>query len=138
MSFFDGLPWWSWLLTGGVSLLLFLSSLVAVPFVVTRIPADYFVRTSSRDGPTDFRSTVWLVLRNLLGVVLFLVGVIMLVAPGPGLITILLSLILMTIPGKKELLLKLLRRKGVHDWINERRAKAGRPPLQLPPLPNKT
>lgn len=114
-----------------ISVVLFVVTLLAVPLIVVRIPADYFTRPP-RTGPWDAKGIFWFALKNLAGLVLLVMGIIMLVTPGQGVITILLGLSLMSIPGKKKVLLAIIRRKSVYSWISKVRAKAGQPPLELP------
>ncbi|MEO0445863.1 MAG: hypothetical protein AAF191_07290, partial [Verrucomicrobiota bacterium] len=71
--------------------------------------------------------------RNGLGGALFLAGVLMCFGPGQGLLTILLSLGLLDVPGKKRLERILIRRKGIHRPLNEMRTRAGRSPFLIPP-----
>ena len=75
--------------------------------MAVRIPADYFRR--DRRGPTAWRKRhpalrlAVLILKNALGAVLVLGGVIMLFMPGQGLLTIFLGIVLMDFPGKFRL-----------------------------------
>ena len=114
----------------------FVGSLVAVPWLVAKMPADYFVRSSEEQA--DFRhqhpvvAMAWRILRNLLGGVLLLAGVAMLVLPGQGLLTILLGIMLIDFPGKRRLEIFLIRRPSIHRVVRWIRRRAGRDDLQLP------
>lgn len=66
-----------------------------------------------------------------MGLLLLLAGVIMLVTPGQGVITVLIGLILMDFPGKYGLERKLVTQPAVLRSINWLRAKADQPPLVL-------
>ncbi|MEZ6183829.1 MAG: PGPGW domain-containing protein [Planctomycetota bacterium] len=116
------------------SAVLFVGSLIALPFVVARLPQDFFLR----EGRGPFQGThptlrvVLRVLKNLLGVVLTLAGVAMLVLPGQGLLTILVGLGLVDFPGKRALELKIARQRQVRSTIQWVRERMGRPPLELP------
>ena len=73
---------------GGLSLLMFVVTLVVFPLVVIFLPEDYFVR-HERDPAYQKRQhpAVWLsltVLKNILGGVLILAGLAMLLLPGQG------------------------------------------------------
>jgi hypothetical protein len=70
--------------------------------------------------------------KNVLGAVLVCVGFIMLFLPGQGLLSMLVGLFLMDFPGKPRVLRALLARPHVLPLINGLRARAGRPPLELP------
>lgn len=117
---------------GAISLLTFVGSLLAVPWAVIRIPPDYFLRPDSDTGAHDshwaWRMTLR-VLRNVLGVVLLIGGILMLVLPGQGLLTMLLGVMLLDIPGKRRLELSIVRRPPVLSALNWLRDKAGHPPL---------
>jgi hypothetical protein len=117
------------------SLLVFVGCLFAVPVFVARIPADYFARREPPAGP--FRSyglatrAGLVALKNLLGLLLVALGIVMLLTPGQGLITILLGLILLDGPGKRRFELFVVRQPAVRrslDWLRRRR---GKPPLEI-------
>lgn len=124
--------WW----LGAASLAMFVGSAAAVPWIVVRLPADYFV---SRAAPSESwrrrHPALRLALRtvkNGVGAVLVLAGLAMLVLPGQGILSILAGLSFLEFPGKRRLELAILRNATVHrsiDWI---RRRAGRPPLVLP------
>jgi len=99
--------------------------------MLVRLPPDYF--TSRRPpSPTSFWGKVgW----NLLGGALVILGIALSVpgVPGQGVLTILAGLILMDFPGKRRLLLAVLRRGPVRAVVDRLRARSGRPPLEIPP-----
>jgi hypothetical protein len=70
--------------------------------------------------------------KNLFGVALVLLGIIMLVLPGQGVLSIILGLSLVDFPGRRALQCKLIRRPKVIDSINWIRKKFHRPPLKMP------
>jgi hypothetical protein len=74
-----------------------------------------------------------LVVKNLLGAFLVLLGVVMSLpgVPGQGVLTILLGVMLLDFPGKRALELKLVSRPKVLRTINRIRQQFERPPLQL-------
>jgi hypothetical protein len=126
-----------WLLGMGVaSAVMFVASLVLIPILVIRMRADYFVnRHSDEAALARFHPAVrWalLILKNLCGVVLLILGVSMLLGPGQGVLTILLSFSLLNFPGKRRLEIRLLRLPGLLSAINRLRSKAGREPVILP------
>jgi len=119
----------AWL--GGIGILMFLGSLVAMPLIIVLMPRDYFLRMESgllRAGPLR---RVLHVIKNLIGGILFLAGTAMLVLPGQGLLTILIGLSLIDFPGKHRLQLRLVRNPRIRRSIQWIRHKAGRPPLEL-------
>ena len=123
-------------LAGVGSLVTFLASLVAIPWLVVRMPADYFLDAKRPMIPFlgEHRALrlLALCLKNLLGGLCVLAGVAMLVLPGQGILAILIGLSLMNFPGKRRLELFLVRQWPVLRGINWIRARAGRPPLRLP------
>ncbi len=118
-----------------LSVFTFVASLIAMPVLIARLPADYFVRRPVRDWPTRHPAVhIFLVVaKNALGLVLLLAGLAMLVFPGQGLLTILVAIMLLDFPGKRRWERWLIRRRPIRaaaDWI---RARYQRPPLVLPP-----
>ena len=73
------------------------------------------------------------IIKNLLGAILFVLGVIMSLpgVPGQGILTILLGLMLLDVPGIRRLERKLVRRPKVFRTINRIRARYHKPPLEL-------
>ena len=118
------------------SALSFAIGIIAVPWLLARIPHDYFL--THREYLSDWKARrpmlrlFVLTIRNLFGVVVALLGIVMLVTPGQGLITLLLGVSLTTFPGKRTLELSLLGRPGVLRTINWLRAKSDRQPLLIP------
>ncbi len=108
------------------SVLAVLASLLLVPRFLASLPVDYLTTSTPPQG----RSMLGRVLRNVLGVVLVLLGIAMLLLPGQGLLTLLVGLILVDFPGKHKLVVKLLRRPKVFSIVNKLRARHSRPPLK--------
>jgi len=52
-------------------------------------------------------------------------------APGQGILTLLLGISLMDVPGKQKLERKIVERPAVLKAINKLRARANKPPLDL-------
>jgi len=70
---------------------------------------------------------------NVLGVVLVALGIVMSIpgVPGQGILTILLGIMLLDFPGKRDLEHKLVSRPPVFKAINKLRHKFGKPALML-------
>jgi hypothetical protein len=123
--------WWILMASAALSLL----GVIAVPLLVVRIPADYFVcpHRGSVEGPRRhlWFHWIWLVAKNLVGVVCLFFGALMLVLPGQGVLTILLGMTLLDFPGKFRLERWVVSRRGVVDSINWARRRAGKGPLVL-------
>jgi small-conductance mechanosensitive channel len=123
-----------WWVTGG-SLLTLLLVLLAVPWVVARLPADYFVAERRRRADESERAwhhPLLNILRNLLGAVLALLGLLMLLTPGQGLLTLLAGLLLMNFPCKYRLERWLVQRPGVFSGLNWLRGKVGKAAFEPP------
>ncbi len=117
------------------SVLMFIGSVIAVPWLVIRIPADYLIRRRHIIDHWRLRHpwlrAALLALKNVFGGVLVLAGLAMLILPGQGLLTIFVGLMLLDFPGKLGLERWLVRKPPVNRAINWMRAKAGRPPLEM-------
>ena len=117
-------------LLGLISLLTFVGSLIAVPWLIGRMRADYFVthwqvvESQHRRHPALALTT--LVLRNGLGLVLVAAGLAMLLLPGQGLLTILIGVCVMDFPGKRRLLQRLVSMSQVRQGLNWIRRKRNR------------
>ena len=117
-----------WMALGIVSIVAFIATALLVPFVLARLPKDYFMRERDpHETPLALR-----LLKNALGVVLVLCGLAMLVLPGQGLITVALGLGLVDFPGKRRVQLAVIGRPGILKTVNLLREKLGREPLELP------
>jgi hypothetical protein len=121
--------WWLVVL----SALMFVASVVAVPWMLVQIPHDYFApgnhhATPFADHHPVVRATL-LAVRNVVGVLLLVAGIAMLVLPGQGVLTILAGLVLLHFPKKHELMRWVVSRRAVLASANWIRHRAGRPPL---------
>jgi hypothetical protein len=104
--------------------------------VILGLPAGYFVRAPSTDGLWRSHRALrlsLLIAKNLVGSLLFLVGVVLALplVPGPGALFMLIGLGLVDFPGKRALERRLLRQRHVLHSVNRIRARFGRPPLQV-------
>lgn len=110
----------------GISIVVFVASLLSVPWMVCRIPTDYFLDShlqKKRQQPLLVRvATVFV--RNILGAGFFLLGFILLFIPGQGLLTMFLGLVLMDFPGKKKMVKRFVGFENVRtslNWIREKK-----------------
>lgn len=121
----------------GVSVLMFLVGLIAMPFIVCKIPADYFAhdkrpRTQATSQSYAIRLAM-LLTKNILGVLLLLAGIAMLVLPGQGILTIVVGFLLLDLPGKYRIEQRLIAVRWVNGPINWLRTRRGYEPLQRQP-----
>jgi hypothetical protein len=109
-------------------------SLVIVGVVMVKIPADYFSPNYQHHFlPNSPWLTRWgaVVAKNVAGLLLVIAGIVMLIGPGQGILTILIGLILMDIPGKRPIEARLIKRPVILAAVNNFRAKYNKPPLVM-------
>ncbi len=125
-----------------ISLVVFVAfsvvSLLVVRAVLVRLPATYFCDSHPREFWTNRHPVIrWtgLILKNLSGVLLVLVGIVLTMPgiPGPGLLTVVIGALLLDFPGKRRVERRLISRPSVLSTINRMRAKHGKEPLVLDP-----
>ena len=111
-------------------------SLILVPVLVVRLPSDYFVRERPAlwlrlqvAGPVKL---ALLLTKNLVGIVLAVLGLAMLVLPGQGLLTLLFAVVMLDFPGKHRFERRLIARPSVRNALDRIRAHFGRPPFDRP------
>ena len=117
------------------SVITFIGTLVSIPVLIVHIPENYFnhQKRPSAGGAVAGSLHQWLLkgVKNLIGVAFVLAGLVMLVLPGQGLLTILIGLMLMNFPGKYALERALISQKSVLAAVNRLRIRAGRPPIRI-------
>jgi hypothetical protein len=120
-----------------ISFATLLISILLVPILIRRMPADYFLErrplTETLKTRHPLSNILLKALKNSLGLILLLAGLIMILTPGQGVLTILVGLILMDFPGKRSLELRLVRIPPIHRTIRWIRHRAKKPDLLLPP-----
>ncbi len=127
--------WQVFALVAGITIASAVVSLLVVGYVLTRLPADYFVNPEAR-RPVDRHPVLKVLLalvRNLFGWFLILLGLALSLpgVPGQGLLTILMGVMLVDFPGKHRAERWLLTRRGVLSGVNKLRARLGKPPLEV-------
>lgn len=122
-----------WLL---IFLLTFGASLAIVSVVLVKLPATYFKPSHDRsflaDRPPVIRALA-IIGKNLLGVALVVVGILLSLpgVPGQGMLTILLGIMLLDFPGKPRFEHWLVSRPKILHAINKLRHKFSKPALVL-------
>jgi len=117
---------------GLLSVGLFLISLIVFPLIIIFLPHDYFVRSEASFASLDPLRMLLRLLKNALGVFLFVAGLLMLFLPGQGLLAILLGISLINFPGKRRLEMRLLNIGRIRSSVAWIRHKADREPIILP------
>lgn len=119
---------------------LFLGSLAlsfaAIAIVMVKIPANYFSSHYKRDFlPGSPFLVRWgaVIAKNIFGLFLIVLGIALSLpgVPGQGILTILLGLIMLDIPGKRPLEARIIKRPAVLSAINNLRARYSKPPLEV-------
>ena len=128
-------PHAGWLMA--VSMVCFIAGLVLAPVFVTRIPVDYFSHPHRQRLPENSYHPLTKLLiagiKNLIGTMLVIAGLLMLFLPGQGLIMLLVGLMIMNYPGKFALERWLVQRPHVLPVVNWLRVKYDHSPLLAPP-----
>ena len=118
----------------GLFLISLAVSFASIAIVMVKIPPAYFSIHHRRDFLPDsswFVRSGAVIAKNILGAFLVVLGIILSLpgVPGQGILTILLGLIMLDIPGKRPLEARIIQRPVVLAAVNRLRAKYGKPPL---------
>ncbi|MGI9249958.1 MAG: PGPGW domain-containing protein [Pseudohongiellaceae bacterium] len=120
---------------GIFSALMFVGSVLIIPWILIRLPADYFASPKRhswlRESQYPLLYLPLRLLKNFAGITLVLLGIILLVLPGQGLLTIVIGIVLLDFPRKYKLESWLMQRKAIRQTANWLRQKYGRPPLRF-------
>ncbi|MEP6924584.1 MAG: hypothetical protein ABI954_08970 [Pyrinomonadaceae bacterium] len=136
IQFWQSLTWNQILLGGGLFAGSLILSFGAIVIVMVNIPANYFSPHYEEDFlPGSHWTVKWgaVILKNVLGVLLIIIGILLSLpgVPGQGLLTILLGLIMLDIPGKRPLEARIIQRPAILAAINKLRARFKKTPLIL-------
>ncbi|MFT6268787.1 MAG: hypothetical protein ACJAVV_001602 [Alphaproteobacteria bacterium] len=108
---------------------------IVISYIITQMDKRYFIRkrlSGENSHLTSMNTSLNFVIKILqiiVGICLLVCGLVMLVLPGQGLITILIGLSLLPFPGKNKLEQNLLSRKSVRSTLNWIRMKANKEPF---------
>lgn len=131
-----GLTWWQVLFALLFSVVTFVLSIAVVTVVLVKLPENYFHSSHAREFLVERHPVLralGIFAKNLLGLVLVAAGVIMSLpgVPGQGVLTILLGVMLLDFPGKRQLETRIISRPRVYSAVNTLRSRFGKPPLLL-------
>lgn len=117
------------------SIIAFVASIILTPWIVSKIPSDYFSHTKRQkyqwdDQPKIIR-LIFVFLKNILGGIFIIGGIAMLFLPGQGIMTIIIGLLMMDFPYKYKVERWIIKQPSVLGSINKLRAKAKQPPLEI-------
>ena len=135
-EFFLLLNWRNVLIGTAIFIASFLINLGIVSLILVKLPADHFSKdrkTKLWDGKSPALNIAKVVGKNILGVFLVALGIVLSLpgVPGQGLLTILLGIMLLDFPGRERLEQKLLSKPAIVNTINRLRGRFGKPPLVL-------
>lgn len=121
-----------------LSLVFFVGTLIAIPIILVRLPADYFDIRIPRPWMKNHHPVLRVmghIVKNVVGAVFLLAGFLMLFLPGQGLLTMLIGLSMLDFPGKRNVEAKIIGQPTILSTVNAMRKKFDKPPLILAPDP---
>ena len=124
-------------LLGSLSIFILIISVFMMVLIISFLPEDYFksenrnLISSVQNSRYPLLKLLVLITQNCFGVLLLLSGILMLVLPGQGILTIITGLVFMDYPGKYKFERRLLRQKGVINSINWIRSRLSKPSLKV-------
>ena len=120
------------LIVGIISGASLVGSIFLCALVIAYLPYDYFRakrRVSRIRQPVLWGGLIFL--KNLVAVILIIVGIILIPLPGQGILTVLIGLIISDIPGKRKLERRIIQSPTVLSALNHIRSRFNRPLLVL-------
>ncbi len=135
-EFWASLSWFKILLGVGILVVSLAFSFLCIGVVMVKIPENYFSSHYQQDFmPGSSWVVRWgaVIAKNIFGVFLILLGLVLSLpgVPGQGILTILLGLIMLDIPGKRPLEARIIKRPAILSAINDLRARYKKPPLVM-------
>ncbi|MBS0154631.1 MAG: hypothetical protein JSS38_08570 [Nitrospira sp.] len=121
-----------------LSIVFFVGSLIAIPFILVRLPTDFFDTRVPRRWMENHHPVLRLLghlAKNVVGAIFLFAGFLMLFLPGQGILTMLIGITMLDFPGKRRLEAKMIGQPAVLSTINGMREKFGKPPLTIAPDP---
>ena len=119
-----------------LSIVFFVGSLIAIPFILVRLPTDFFDIRVPRPWMENHHPVLRLLghlVKNVVGAIFLFAGFLMLFLPGQGILTMLIGVTMLDFPGKRRLEAKMIGQPAVLNTINSMRLKFGKPPLSIAP-----
>lgn len=110
----------------------FVGSLIAIPWILIRLPCDYFDMRVPRHWMKDHHPIlrlIGLIIKNCLGAVFLMAGFLMLFLPGQGVLTMLIGISFMDFPNKRKLEARIVGQPALLNAINRMRHKFNKSPL---------
>jgi cytochrome b subunit of formate dehydrogenase len=109
--------------------------LIVIPWILIQIPSDYFTHERRKkhewgNYPPIIR-LILLLVKNILGVVFIVSGIIMLFIPGQGILTVIIGVILSDFPHKYKIEIWIINQPKILKYINKIRVKAKQRPIEV-------
>ncbi len=124
------LEYWLWIAI--LSALTAICTFIGFTAFIISLPEDYFRHGTHVHRIRNPIIRISLrVLKNVVGVITIIAGLVMTITPGQGLVAILVGVILCDFPGKQKLERKLIARPLVLNTLNKIRSRFNRPPIEL-------
>jgi len=122
-------------LLGILSLFTFVGSLIAIPWIIGKLPGDYFIfhrqHVVERHKRHPVLAKIIFIVRNITGILFLAAGIAMLVLPGQGIVTILIGITFLDFPQKQKIIGNLIHRPRVKRLLNWIRRKEKKPPFEF-------
>ena len=119
-----------------IFLVTFFANLGLVSLILVKIPADYFKKSRRSKFMANHSQAVRvlaMVGKNLLGVALVILGIVLSLpgVPGQGVLTILLGIMLLDFPGRRRFERWIVTSPRVKNAVNKLRQRFDKPALEL-------
>lgn len=118
-----------------ISFITFVGTLAAIPFIIIRLPSDYFIKDQNLArrccANRPVLKTLLVILKNVLGIIFMIMGFIMLFIPGQGILTMLIGYSLLDFVNMRGPVYKIVKRPSVYQFINRIRVKNDKEPIEL-------
>lgn len=116
-------------------ILLYLASIALVPWMIRRLPSDYFSKEERENclfkGDSPLIKSTFILLKNIVGGILVLSGIAMLFLPGQGILTVVAGIFFMDFPYKYKIEKWIIRQPVVFKMFNKIRQKAHKAPFSV-------
>jgi hypothetical protein len=115
----------------GIAIATLILGIVGGMAALVLIPGNYFSsrRKKKSKGGSSWQQIALRIGKNIAGVAFLILGVVMMITPGPGVIFLLMGVSLVDIPGKRRLQRYLISRPAVLRTVNKIRSYWNRPKL---------
>lgn len=120
----------------GIFAISLLLSTFACGIVILQLREDHFHLEGAPESQTKrppWKRTLLTLGKNILGVSLVILGLVMALpgVPGQGLLTMFIGLVLVDFPGKRDIERRIIARKAIFDGCNRLRRRFGKKPFTL-------